>query len=275
MSTKNNNPADAAAGNEAAERNDVLYQRRLKRAGLPRDPVALERKAPQQFEVAMIAATLTRQANATPTKLAAEAVDIWNASGSAVLVETQAGRLAKGVMYYNTQDWLVNAMSLVAMFDANHGGVPGHKAPEESKKIHEQARVDAAKAVIRLWGHGPDNGVVLGCLFSAANETEDSRKKKMIELVEYAKSAPAKSGSLLLGAKTCDRQTESVRSAWMPLGEWGDNALESAVKQIKALLEPPASAVFGHRWGGNPMVVRWLTVMRSQQLSAKKNRAGG
>lgn len=72
MSTKNNNPANAAAGNEAAERNDVLYQRRLKRAGLPRDPVALERKAPQQFEVAMIAATLTRQANATPTKLAAE-----------------------------------------------------------------------------------------------------------------------------------------------------------------------------------------------------------
>jgi hypothetical protein len=65
MSTAKKN-SEHTASNKAETGEGAICLRRLKKAGLQREPVALDRKTPQQFEAAMIAATLTRQTKGTP-----------------------------------------------------------------------------------------------------------------------------------------------------------------------------------------------------------------
>ncbi len=263
----------AAVASAGDEEKSSLYVRRLQDAGLPIKPVATTRQPPRQFQIALVAAMLGQKSDETSTKLAARAVDIWNASGAAVLVETQAERLAKGALLYNKDDWEANALCLVAMLDTNHGGVPGQKAPDEAQKIYLQARVDAAKAVRRLWGHGPDNDGVLAGLFAAESETEKTRRAKFVELLQLAHAACQKSERLMLGAKSPDRLREAIRSAWSPLGECDATALDTAVAQAKCLIGTPETALFEKRLGGNPLVVRWLAMVRSEQLATRKKRS--
>ena len=265
--------AKAKAGSKTTREPGKQYQARLEDAGLSREPIAAGRNSPRQFQVALIAATLAKASEDSATKLATRALEIWNASGTAVLVEAQADVLAKGALHFDVTDWQAHANALVEMLDANGGGVPGQKTTDQVRKCHEQAQADAAKAVYQLWQRGPENETVLASLFIGKAETLDTRKEKFLALLQYAKQATEKPGKLGLGAKTPNRVCEAIRSAWMPLCACDDTALTNAVTQVNGLLQAPKTALVGQRLARNPLVARWLVVVRAEQLAEAKNRA--
>lgn len=266
----------AASNNGAqAARSSKTYLARLAAEGVSQTPTRPQVRPVRQFQLAHLAATLARGANgeSSASRLAQEAMQIWNAAGKVLFVEGQADELVKGLFCLNEDDWQAHANALIASLNDVDGAVPGQNPTSEVQKRHEAAQQDAGAAVFRLWKHGPQNIDALRALFPNDSETIATREKKFVELLEYAKAVTEKSDRLAWNEEGSDKLSGVVLQTWEPLGPWEDQALEKAVGQAKQLLDNPCAVRMGFRFSFNPMVARWIAVMRFRQLADAKDRS--
>ena len=267
----------AAANGSAADnsRNSKLYAARLADLGLLKAPVVAQVKTVRQFHLAHLAATLAKDAaaNASAGELVGRALQIWNASGSAVFVEELATFILKGICVFDRKDWDSHARTLIGLLDDAEGAVPGQSPSEQVQESYAQAQGKAGAALVHLWRRKRRGEEVVRALFPAKSETEQSRAKKLVELLEFAKARVAGCDELTWIAKDGNRLKGCILHAWQPFGISKDDELlfSAGMDLVGAWLEKPSSVAVSHL-GFSPMVARWLSVIRMEQLAAAKNR---
>jgi|GEM_PF-2035246 len=259
---------------EASTKNRTLYLKRLKDEGVPLRPIVPVFKQVRHFQLAHLAATLARGTDA-PLKaceLADSAVQLWNASGKALFVETQAAVMVKGLFCLDRDDWGAHGRALIASLDDLLGAVPGHNRTAASSKSLAAAQGKAGLAVYQGWNYGPGNDAVLKGLFTGGSESERSRGEGFVELLKYAGRAPERCEKLKWKAKDSDLLKWCMLHAWEPLGVWDEVAVQKAVGMANDFLAEPENAAANFIIGFSPLVARWLAVMRQEQLVAAKTR---
>ena len=272
-------PAVAACEREAGDssRNRKMYLTRLEEAGLTKAPTAAKRKAPNQVELARIAAELSKAyPGASPGELAGRAMEFWNATGSTMFVEQMAEYLVRGVCYFDREDWEAHCRTLVALFDDAKGAVPGQSPSKYFRESNKQARVKAGAAVLQVWTRGSRDKhgeEVIRALFPAKSETEDGRAKKLLSLLEFAKAKVNSGGcdELTWRATDGNRLKACLLHAWGPLGFPPEDARMIEMAALGWLELPKNVAV--SNLGALPMLARWLAVMRMEQAAEAKSRA--
>jgi len=269
-------PAASACGERVtgdSSRNRKTYENRLDDMGLTKPPVAAAAKVPSQVELAQLAATLAKDstAQASAGELAGRALEIWNASASAVFVEQMAAFVVKGVCVFDETDWGAHCRSLVALLDDSNGAVPGLSSSEHFRESLKQAQVKAGVAVAHLWRQKQRGVEVIRALFPAKSETEETRSKKLLALLEFAKARVSQCDQLTWLAKDGNRLKACLHHAWEPLGIPPDDGKFVEVA-AKAWLELPKNVVVSNL-GASPVLARWLAVVRLEQTAEAKNRA--
>jgi hypothetical protein len=266
-------PPDGLTGRSSGNRK--LYAARLGELGLPLEPIKAEVRCPDQFQVARLAATLGAGAgdSKSPTELAGQAVQLWQASGRAMFIERQTDVMVRGLFCLDRGDWEAHGRALIASLDDLEGAVPGQNPAELVRQSHEAAQRKAGLAVSQVWKYGPRNGAALKGLFAGKAETEDSRAKGLAELLSFAICAMETCESLTWRAKDSDRLRWCVLHAWEPLGIWDEAVIEKGLQQAREFIAKPDGALAVSLVGFYPFVARWLAVMRQHQLAGAKARA--
>ncbi len=267
-------PAAATCGERAASdgsRNRKTYENRLEELGLTKPPVAPVAKTPSHKDLAQLAATLAKDApgKASAGELAGQALEIWKATASAVFVEEMAGFVVKGLCVFDGEDWKRHCRSLVALLDDARGAVPGQSTSEQFKESARRAQVKAGEAVAHLWKQEQRGEAVIRALFPGKGETVDTRSKKLLALLDFAKLRVGECDELNW-TKDGNRLKACLHYAWEPLGVPADDAkiIETAAK---AWLDLPKMVEVSNL-GASPVLARWLAVLRMEQAAEAKSR---
>ena len=265
---------EADAGED--QRNRKMYLRRLADDGVPLKPIVPQLKPVRQFQIAHLAATLANgsQSPSGPSECAAKALQFWNASGRALFVEAQAGVLVNGLFCLHRQDWESHGKALIASLDDVDGAMPGQNPSDVIRLSYESAQKRAGSAVSQVWKSGPRNGAALRGLFPATSETEESRGKKFIGLLQAAKTLIEACESLAWRAKDSNRLKACILHAWEPLGIWNEEVFQKGLDQAQELLDDPDRAWANSIVAFYPFVARWFAVMRQEQQIHAKERHG-
>ena len=275
MKPKKNVPVVAKPQAAASPEKDKLYQRRLEDLALPTKPIVPQPAQVRQFQLAHLAATLAKGADAglKASELANNALLIWKAAGKALAVEEQARVMVKGLFWYNQHDWQEHGKALIDSQNDLEGGVPGRNAADEIRDSYVDAQRKAGQAVNDVWKYADWKGATMKCLFPSDKISEDDRAQLLVRLVEYARAAVEKADAVPWTVKDADPLKASIIHAWHPLGVWDDAMFDKAVKQAKECIEKPGGVQMDHVLAFYPFVARWLAVMRHEMTSDAKKRA--
>lgn len=269
-------PAAAAEQREEGDssRNRKTYLNRLEDMGLTTPPVAAKVKAPRHAVLAQLAATLSKDSPGTSAgELVGRAMEIWNASASAMFIEDLAGFVVRGVCYFDEADWETHCRSLVALFDDAKGAVPGQNSSNYSRESIIQAQVKAGTAVTVIWKrvNREQRGVeVIRALFPAKSETAESRSKKLLSLLEFASAKVGGCDEARLLAEEGNPLRACLRQAWEPLAIPPED-VNIAEVAARIWLDLPRGVEISNL-GALPVLARWLTVLRMEQVAEAKSR---
>ena len=263
-------PNGRVTGN--GSRNRKTYESRLEEMGLTKPPVAPAAKTPTHKELAQLAATLAKDGpgKASAGELAGQALEIWKATGSAVFVEEMAAFVVKGLCVFDGEDWKRHCRSLVALLDDARGAVPGQSTSEQFKEAARRAQLKAGEAVAHLWKQEQRGEAVIRALFPGKGETVESRSKKLLALLDFAKRRVAECDELNW-TKDGNRLKACLHREWEPLGVPADDAKIIEVA-AKAWLDLPKMVEVSNL-GASPVLARWLAVSRMEQTAEAKSRA--
>jgi hypothetical protein len=267
--------AKAAASQPRKNATRKTYPQRLADLGLPESPVKSPAKQIRQFQLAHLAATLgtPSQGKISPNESAALALQFWNAAGKSLSIENQARVLTRGIFVFQRKEWEAHAKALIAYFDDCDGALPGQNDSEDATKCYCDAQKKAGRAVAEVW-EGMSRHEMLKALFPGKNGTEKTREAEFVKLLQYAKAFVENDNSLDLQSDGENRLKASLVRAWYPLELMDEekNLYGSGIKQIQVLLNKPEIASNNQFVAVNGQVVRWLAVMRQNQLSSNMKR---
>jgi hypothetical protein len=270
------NGSNESEGAAESLRNRKTYLNRLVEMGLEEPPVFKRAKMPSAIELARLAAALEKDSTneVSAGDLAARAREIWKASADAPFVEEMGGFVVGGLCLFDKHDWTRHCHALIGLLDDAEGGVPGLRTGEYYVRSIRRARVRASMAAAEMWRRTEQTqraDEVIRTLFPAKSETEESRKRKLAELLEFARNKVVVPGQEEWALKYGIRVAATLIAAWMPLMVPPEDAkfVETAAM---AWMDCP-KAVEVSNLGASPVLARWLAVLRIQQLKGAKNRA--
>ena len=267
--------SDGSAGGGESSRNRKTYLSRLDDAGLGEPPVLKRVKMPSAIEFARLAAALEKDSTSDVSAgfLVARAREIWKASADAPFVEEMAGFVVGGLCLFDKHDWTRHCHTLIGLLDDAKGAVPGLRTDEHYVRSIRRARVGASMATAQIWRRvepaerGRD---VMRALFPAKSETEESRKRKLAGLLEFAQNKVAAPGHEAWPLKYSIRVAATLIAAWMPLTVPPEDAgfIETAAM---GWMDFPTKVEISNL-GASPVLARWLAVLRMAQVSEAKSR---
>lgn len=265
-------PACGAQPGADKSRNRKMYESRLAELGLTKPPLAPTVKTPTHKELAQLAASLAKDApaRASAGELAGRALEIWKAASSALFVEEMAGYVVKGLCVFNGDDWNRHCRSLVALLDDARGAVPGQSTRKQIRASARRAQAKAGEAVALLWKQEQRGQAVIRALFPGKGETVDTRSKKLLALLDFAKRRVGEC-SVLNWTEDGNRLRCCLRHTWEPLGIPADEVKTIEVA-AQAWLDLP-NFVEVSDLVALPMLARWLSVLRMEQAAESKSRA--
>jgi hypothetical protein len=266
---RGSNGSEGAAENL---RNRKTYLNRLEEMGLDEPPVIKRGKMPSASELARLAAALEKGSDVKVSagELAARAREIWNASANAPFVAVVAEFVVKGVCLLDKQDWTRHCCSLIGLLDDTGGAVPGLRTSEHRERSCRRARMKANEAVAEVWKQTDRGEEVIRALFPAKSETEESRRRKLVRLLEFARERLAEPGSEAWLLKYGKRVEATLVAAWMPLTVTPEYA-EWVHAAAKVWMDFPEKVEVPNL-GASALLARWLAVLRMQQVSEAKSR---
>lgn len=278
---KKNGKPNGASGSrrETAEnlRNRKTYLNRLEEMGLDEPPAIKRGKMPSAIELARLAADLQKDSTSevSARELTARARELWKAAADAPFVEEMAGFVVQGLCLFDKDDWTRHCLALIRLLDDTEGAVPGLRSNARRTRSIRGARMAASIAVAEIWRRDEPAArgeEVIRALFAAKSETEESRWRKLVELLEFARgnlSVPRQEAWVL---KYGNRRVEATLvAAWMPLTLPPEDA-EFVHVAAKAWMDSPETVEVSNL-GASPVLARWLAVLRMAQVSRAKNRA--
>lgn len=267
-------PKPVVAVQKENPKNRKLYLARLAAEGVQSEPIVSETKPIRQFQLAHLAATLAKGADADngASEISAKAMQVWNAAGKTLVIAAQTDVLVKGLLILDRKDWEIHANALIRSMDDLDGAVLGQNPTEQRNQSREKARAKAGLAICQAWRLGPDIENVLKCWFPGKAETADSRANKLVALIQFAKMVAEKSDELHWDAPDGDWLKSSMLSTWSPLALANDASISMPVRIVKHIFTTPAQAKSDVALGWFPLLARWLTVMRQDQLTKAKQR---
>jgi hypothetical protein len=269
------NPKTLVAAKKENPKKRKLYLARLEAENLPAEPIIPQPKPIRQFQLAHLAATLAKGADFDTgvSEVTAKALQVWNAAGKTLVTAAQADVLAKGLLVMDRQDWEIYTESLIASMDDMHGAVPGHNQQDVIKQSRENARAKAGLAACQAWKIGPGSDDTLKYWFPGKAETVETRKLKFYDLVAYAAKAAEEADELPWRSKDGNKLKSSILSAWAPLGAPDEKPIELALVMAEVFLKKFGEIELKKNMVSvSPLLARWLTVMRQDQLALAKNR---
>ncbi len=248
-----------------------MYENRLTELGLTKPPVEPNVKKPTHKELAQLAVSLAKGVSdrASAGELAGRALEIWKASSSAVFVEEMASYMVKGLCVFNGDDWNRHCRSLVALLDDARGAVPGQSTREQLNESAKRAQVKAGRAVALLWKQEQRGEAVIRALFPGKGETTDTRYKKLLGLLDFAKMRVSEC-NVLDWTENGNRLGDCLRHTWEPLGIPADEVRDNEVT-ARSWLDMP-EFVDVSNLDALPVLARWLAVLRMEQAAEAKNR---
>ena len=256
-------------------RNRKTYLSRLEDMGLEEAPVIKRVKMPSAIEMARLAAALAKDSTSEVSAgvLAARAREIWKASADAPFVDEMARFVVEGLCLFDKEDWTRHCHQLFGLLNDAEGAVPGLHGEEHYLQNIRRARVRASMAVAQVWKRvGPDERgeQVIRTLFPAKSETDESRRRKLAGLLEFARNKVAAPGEEAWPLKYSIRPAATLIAAWMPLTVPPEDArfIETAAMGWMDL----PNMVEISNLGASAVLARWLAVLRIQQLKEAKNR---
>lgn len=254
-------------------RNRKTYLNRLEEMGLDEPPVIKRAKMPSAIELARLAATLESSSGgkASAGELTARAREIWRASANSLFVREMAEFVVRGICLFDKRDWARHCRSLIGLLDDAEGAVPGLHTTEQHVQSIRCARAKASIAVVQVWSQAERGEDVIRSLFPAKSETEQSRRKKLVGLLEFAYGKVAVPGLEAWPVKYGINVPATLIAAWMPLPIPREEAklVETAAK---AWLDFPKTVEVPNL-GASPVLARWLTVLRMVQSAEAKSRS--
>jgi hypothetical protein len=266
---------NGAGGKSEDVRNRKTYLNRLEDAGLGEPPAFKRAKMPSAIELARLAAALEKDSTSDVSAgdLAARAREIWKASADAPFVEEMAGFVMGGLCFFDKHDWTRHCHALIGLLNDAEGAVPGLCADEHYLRSIRRARVRASMAAAEIWRRAEraERGEkVVRALFPAKSETEESRRRKLAALLEFARDKVAAPGEEAWALKYSVRVSATLIAAWIPLAVPPEDArfIETAAK---AWMDCPKTVEVTNL-GSSPVLARWLAVLRMQQVSEAKSR---
>lgn len=272
-------PSDEHRESLPGIRNRKLYVARLRDEGLPVGRVARTVAAPQQFQVAQLAAVIgIGTAKQSPTELAARAVQLWNATGKVLVVQEQLAVVCRGLLHFDRDDWWTHAGELVRTLDDGAHAVPGTLDLDTTEEFVEAGR-RAGSAVEEAWERsGPflANDAVLRALFPGRAETERTRSEKFLKLAQYIRSLLARESvekrDYFRKYRT-DALTSWIEGTWTPLGFVSAEQREHVLRLTRERVETPSKFLKPCCLIAFASVARWLVVMRQKQAAEARARS--
>lgn len=257
-------------------RNRKLYLNRLEEMGLDEPPVMKRVKMPNAIELARLAAALQTDSTSelSAGDLAARAREIWKASADAPFVEEMAGYVVEGLCLFDKEDWDRHCRTLIGLLNDTEGAVPGMCDEGRYVRSVRRARERASMAAAQVWrraGRAERGEQVIRALFPGKAETGESRRKKLVVLLEFARDKVAMPGQENWALKYSIRPAATLIAAWMPLMIPPVDA-SFAETAAKAWMDVPKTVEISNL-GASPVLARWLAVLRMQQLKEAKSRA--
>ena len=267
----NNVPGGAAE----SPRNRKTYLNRLEEIGLDQPPAIKRAKMPSAIELARLAAVLAKDSTSEVSAgdLAARAREIWKASADAPFVEERARFVVRGLCPFDKGDWSRHCYALIGLLNDAEGAVPGLRAGEHELRSIRRARVRASMAAVQIWRRAERarrGEEVILALFPAKSETEESRRRKLAGLLEFARDKVAAPGQEAWALKYGIRVAATLIAAWMPLQVPPEDAsfIETAAM---GWMDYPNKVEISNL-GASPVLARWLAVLRKAQLAEAKTR---
>jgi hypothetical protein len=178
-----------------------------------------------------------------------------------------------GLCLFDKHDWTRHCHMLIGLLDDANGAVPGLRGEEHYLRSIRRARGRASMAAAEIWrraGRAERGEQVIRALFPAKSETEESRRRKLAGLLEFARDKVAVPGQEEWALKYGIRVAATLIAAWMPLMVPPEDArfIETAAMgwmDLPKTVEVP-------NLGASAVLARWLAVLRMQQLKEAKNR---
>jgi hypothetical protein len=256
-------------------RNRKTYLNRLEEVGLDEPPVIKRGKMPSASELARLAAALEKDSTSkvSAAELTARARDIWNASANLPFVEVMAEFIVRGICLFDKQDWERHCHSLIGLLDDAEGAVPGLRTSEQQVGSIRSARTKASIGVAQIWKRAEvaERGEeVIRALFPAKSETEESRRRKLVGLLEFARVKVAVPGHEAWHLKYGITVPATLTAAWMPLTIPRED-MKVVEAAANAWLDLPKMVQVSNL-GASPILARWLAVLRMRQVSEAKSR---
>jgi hypothetical protein len=253
-------------------RNRKTYLNRLEEMGLDEPPVIRKAKMPSASELARLAAALEKDSTSKVSagELTARAREIWNASANLPFVEGMAEFIVRGICLFDKQDWERHCRSLIGLLDDAEGAVPGLRSSEHRERSSRRARMKASEAVAEVWKQAERGEDVIRALFPAKSETEESRRRKLVRLLEFARERLAEPGSEAWLLRYDKRVEATLVAAWMPLTVTPEYA-EWVHAAAKVWMDFPEKVEVPNL-GASALLARWLAVLRMQQAAEAKSR---
>jgi hypothetical protein len=273
---KNGKPRSNGRGRAPEDlRNRKTYVNRLEEMGLDEPPVIKRVKMPSAIELARLAAALAKDSTSEVSAgdLAARAREVWKASVDLPFVEEMAGFVVEGLCVFDKQDWTRHCHALIGLLNDAEGAVPGLRTDEHYVRSIRRARERASMAAAEIWRRADraERGKeVIRALFPGKAETEESRRRKLAGLLEFAQHKVAAPGEEAWPLKYSIRPAATLIAAWMPLTVPPEDAkfIDTAAM---AWMDVP-NTVEVSNLGASPVLARWLAVLRLQQLKEAKSR---
>ena len=262
-------------GGAESPRNRKTYFKRLEEIGLDQPPAIKRAKMPSAIELARLAAVLAKDSTSEVSAgdLAARAREIWKASADAPFVEERARFVVRGLCPFDKGDWSRHCYALIGLLNDAEGAVPGLRAGEHELRSIRRARVRASMAAVQIWRRAERarrGEEVILALFPAKSETEESRRRKLAGLLEFARDKVAAPGQEAWALKYGIRVAATLIAAWMPLQVPPEDAsfIETAAM---GWMDYPNKVEISNL-GASPVLARWLAVLRMAQLAEAKTR---
>jgi hypothetical protein len=257
-----------------SERKRKIYAARLRELGLPANVSKIESCPPSQLELAQLAAILGHGSKEPATELAANALQLWNASGRALVIQEQVEIVVNGLPFFDRKDWEKHAGDLVSSFNDGVHAPPGHKDRDEFK-AEQRAAERASAAVWDRWLTDWSLGRrILAALFPGKGETARTRAEKAKALAEYGLGLirAEMASDFHKGKSESDVMKWMVARSWAPLRAHGVFKEDMEWEYVKIRLDDPAAILIPEGWCMMPLASRWFIELRMKQVSVSKAR---
>jgi len=259
-------------------RNRKLYRARLVAEGLPLGRVVFTAAPPRQMQVAQLAAIIgIGSAKQSPTVLAGRAVQLWNASGRALLVQEQLSIVCRGLLHFSGDDWWTHTGALVELLDDGAHAMPGSLDLDSTEEF-AAAGARAGGAVEEAWERSAPhmgNDDVLRAMYPGRAETESTRSDKFLKLARYIRSVLRRESAEkrdYFARNGTDAVTSWIKGAWAPFGFGSDEHRDHVVRLTRERVEEPKKFLKPYALVAFPSAARWLVVMRQKEAAEAKSR---